>query len=352
LTEALEERSTPEAALRFAEEDARQLILALYRGVLQRDGDENGVSTWSKRLINGVANTSDIIRAFINSDEFQYSHQRNLWAPPGHFYSPIGDREEASKACAIAERRPFPKSIVGIDIDRSEILRTWSNLVPFLQDCEFPIKLSPGFRYAFDNPSYSFGDGGVLQAMIRHFAPKRIIEIGTGWSSACIVDTVERYRTNNCEIVFVDPHPQLSSRLVGDTKLRVRSFVCGVQDVPLELFSMIERNDILFIDSTHVVRTGSDVCRELFEILPSVASGVLVHFHDIFWPFEYPRLWAVEENRSWNELYALRAFLMYNKEWEIIMFNDLLAKLERETIAATWPAFFRNTGGALWLRRK
>ncbi len=120
-----------------------------------------------------------------------------------------------------------------------------------------------------------------------------------------------------------------------------------VQHVPLSVFAALEAGDILFVDSTHVVRTGSDVCFELFEVLPCLARGVLVHIHDMFWPFEYSRQWAVEENRSWNELYAVRAFLSYNDAWRIVLFNDYLAKLERGMIEATYPQFLRSTGGAL-----
>ena len=98
----------------------------------------------------------------------------------------------------------------------------------------------------------------------------------------------------------------------------------------MSVFDELNEGDILFIDSTHVLRTGSDVCFELFEVLPRLAPGVLVHFHDIFWPFEYPRAWVVDENRSWNELYAIRAFLMNNSDWHIIFFNHYFAKTGRE----------------------
>ncbi|MEQ1935159.1 MAG: class I SAM-dependent methyltransferase, partial [Fimbriimonadaceae bacterium] len=148
------------------------------------------------------------------------------------------------------------------------------------------------------------------------------------------------------------PYPALLLSLIGGAADRVRIFDEPVQQVPLTIFGELQAGDILFIDSTHVLRTGSDVCFELFEILPRLAPGVVVHFHDMFWPFEYPRFWAVDENRSWNELYAVRAFLSYNSKWRIMLFNDYLAKLERPMIEATYPKFLRNSGGALWLRRE
>jgi hypothetical protein len=100
------------------------------------------------------------------------------------------------------------------------------------------------------------------------------------------------------------------------------------------------------------MRTGSDVCFELFDILPRLRPGVLVHFHDIFWPFEYPYQWAVDENRSWNELYAVRAFLMDNPNWRIVMFNHYFATFQRSLIESTVPHFLKNTGGAFWIQKQ
>jgi len=137
-----------------------------------------------------------------------------------------------------------------------------------------------------------------------------------------------------------------------DDVSRVEIIQQNVQQVPVTLFDELRAGDILFIDSTHVLKTGSDVCFELFDILPRLASGVFVHFHDIFWPFEYPREWVISENRSWNEQYALRAFLTRNDAWEIMMFNDYFGLFERPMIASTYPPFLRSFGSALWLRRR
>jgi len=150
----------------------------------------------------------------------------------------------------------------------------------------------------------------------------------------------------------VHSNPTLLFDLIGEAASRVRLLKCPVQQVSLSIFDALQAGDILFIDSTHVLRTGSDVCFELFEILPRLSSGVLVHFHDMFWPFEYPRTWVVDENRSWNELYGVRALLTDNDAWRVLLFNDYLARLERPMIEATYPQFLRNSGGALWLMRR
>jgi Methyltransferase domain len=274
-----------------------------------------------------------------------------LYVPPGHFFSPIVDPAEADRHISRLEATPMPLFLDGINIDREQMIEKWNSLLPFLDNIPFSQFKAPGFRYRFENPSYSWGDGSILYAMLRSHQPRRVIEVGSGWSSACALDTADRYFKNECEFTFVDPYPQLLNSLIGKLAKNVRVIEMPIQQVSVSAFEALEAEDILFIDSTHVLRTGSDVCFELFEVLPRLASGVLVHFHDMFWPFEYPRLWAVNENRSWNELYAIRAFLTNNDDWRVVFFNDYFAKRERKLIAASYPDFLKNSGGALWLQR-
>jgi hypothetical protein len=342
----------------YARKRAEQFITALYRAFLGREPDQSGFEHWVNAVLGGVTLAS-IAEQFIASEEYiakknkEYVEEKDikLFFPPGHFYSPIVNPAEADHHLAALEGAPTPESVSGVMIERAEMIRLWRKLLPFLTTTPFHESLRPPFHYAFDNPYYSWGDGSVLHAMIRHHRPRSIIEIGSGWSSACTVDTVEQYLDNDCKMTFIEPYPTLFLNLIGEAASRVRIFENPVQQVPLSIFDALHAGDILFIDSSHVMRTGSDVCFELFEILPRLSPGVLVHFHDMFWPFEYPRSWVVEENRSWNELYAVRAFLSYNSNWRIILFNDYLAKLERPMIESTYPKFLRNSGGALWLQR-
>ncbi len=335
---------------RAAQEEAQRFVAALYRGVLRREPDEPGSAHFVKAVLAGRSHAS-IVEEFIGCEEFKTHAAVKFFVPPGHFYSPIVDPIEADRYLASTEAHPPPGSVPGVALDRAAMIRTWQNLLPFLATIPFPGPKGSQLRYCFDNPAYSWGDDSVLHAMLRLHRPKRLIEIGSGWSSACTLDTVDRYLDGACDLTFVDPHPQQLRDILGDAASRVRILEMPVQHVPLSAFEALEAGDILFIDSTHVVRTGSDVCFELFEILPRLARGVLVHIHDIFWPFEYPREWVVDENRSWNELYAVRAFLSYNDSWRIILFNDYLAKLERPMVERTYPQFMRNSGGALWLQR-
>jgi predicted O-methyltransferase YrrM len=290
----------------------------------------------------------------VSSPKQNRAGSHKLYYPPGHFYSPIVDPAEADRHLSAIESRPSPESVPGIVIDRAEMVRTWHKLLPLILDSPFGGTPSSDCRYSLENPYYSWGDGNVLQAMIRLYRPKRIIEIGSGWSSVCMADTVTHYLDGDCELTFIEAHPQRLHDLLGAgiASKNIAILESRVQDVATDIFDRLSTADILFIDSSHVLRTGSDVCYELFDIMPRLAAGVLVHIHDIFWPFEYPRRWAVDENRSWNELYAVRALLTHNECWNIVLFNSYLAQLERDLIGRTYPDFYRRSTAALWLQRR
>lgn len=337
--------------MQIDEFDGERFVADLYRGILRREADPDARKHFVG-LLRGGMSVQDLVDALLASDEFRAQQNQVVpWAPHGHFYSPIVAPADAERHLARLLQSPPARALPGIALDPGAMIARWHALLPLLTSAPFPAEKNDSFRYAFENPAYSWGDGLVLQAMIRHFRPARIVEIGSGWSSACMVDTVERYLDPGTELTFIEPSPELLQKTVGDTSLRTTLHACGVQDVPLALFESLRAGDILFIDSSHVLKTGSDVCFELFEILPRLAAGVVVHFHDIFWPFEYPSEWLLQENRSWNEAYGVRAFLTHNSDWEILLFNNYLAQVEQAAIAATLPQFFKNPGGALWLQR-
>ena len=124
----------------------------------------------------------------------------------------------------------------------------------------------------------------------------------------------------------------------------------AVQNVPLAAFEELGDNDILFIDSSHVCKAGSDVNFLVFNVLPALAPGVVVHFHDIGWPFEYPLQW-IADGRAWNEAYLLRAFLQYNRSFEILVFNSYAYRTFRSFFEKRMPLYLERPGGSLWLRK-
>lgn len=331
--------------------EAQDIVRMIYEGVLRRPPDEVGMGYYVQEFERGRSIAS-VMQDFLDSDEFKAKNSSvSLFVPPGHFYSPIVEPREAdahlSKLVPVAEA----DHIEGIAIDRAAMVDLWNDLLPFMLSSPFKDELAGENRYAFDNSAYAWGDGSVLHGMLRYFSPKRVIEIGSGWSSACMLDTVDKYLDGNCEIQFIEPYPQLLRTIVGPTQSNVRIYENFVQSVPVDIYDALEPNDILLIDSTHIVKTGSDCCFEMFNILPRLKPGVIVHIHDMFWPFEYPRHWVVDENRSWNEIYAIRALLTDNPNWKIIMFNDYMERFESDLVKKTYPTFLKAAGAALWLQR-
>jgi hypothetical protein len=290
-------------------------------------------------------------------------HVFESWVPPGHFYSPFPDLDEVERRVdTIFDTTRDP---TGIDLRESEQVALFETLADIL-DGDLPFPAGPdaegesdsngdgddrGFRYHLDNPSYSWSDGMVLHALLRHIRPERMVEVGSGYSSAMTLDTTERWLGGDVELVFIEPFAELLRSLLrpGDED-RVTIHEAAVQDVPFEVFDALEAGDVLFVDSTHVVKAGSDVNHLLFEVFPRLAAGVWIHIHDIFFPFEYPLPW-LREGRAWQETYLLRAFLMGNDAFEIRWFQTMMWERHRELLEGRLPAMAKNVGGNLWLQK-
>jgi predicted O-methyltransferase YrrM len=186
----------------------------------------------------------------------------------------------------------LPKEIPGVDLNPAGQLELFSKLKSYHDEQPFTAQRSAPRRFHFENPAYSYLDALVLYAMIRHLRPKRIIEAGSGYSSGVILDTSELFFENSIECTFIEPHPELLKSLMKDGDLqRAELIQARLQDVPLEKFQHLEAGDIVFVDSSHVSKVDSDVNYCLFKLLPQLKSGVYVHFHDVFYPFEYPAEW-------------------------------------------------------------
>jgi predicted O-methyltransferase YrrM len=272
------------------------------------------------------------------------------WMSPGHFYSPIPSLDEVRAREAELFGAP-PPSLPAIDLRDDAQVALVKELARFDAELPFPRTQSPESRYWFENWAYSYADAIFLYSMLRHVRPRRVIEVGSGFSSAAMLDTADRWLPET-SFTFIDPDTStLDALLRPADRERVSIIRARLQDVPLTTFDALAANDILFIDSTHVSKTGSDVNRIIFDILPRLAPGVHVHFHDVFYPFEYPKEW-VYEGRAWNEDYILRAFLEFNSAFEIVLFGTWLARFHRELLAQLMPLTLENPGGSLWLTRR
>ncbi len=270
--------------------------------------------------------------------------------PPGHYYSPCPDLEAVSKYKE--DIYSINKEFEAIELREKEQLNLLSRIADEIYPTiSFPIKKDKKNRYYYDNPNYSYSDAIVLHSMIRLLAPKRIIEVGSGFSSAVMLDTNDHYFNQEIDLTFIEPYPDLlvSISTVNDS-IHNRLIPKQLQEVDTSIFEALNAGDFLFIDSTHVSKINSDVNKLFFEILPRLTKGVYIHFHDIFYPFEYPWEWVCE-GRAWNEAYFLRSFLMYNEHFQIIYFQDMLFKKHQDYFKRKMPLCLKNSGGNIWLRK-
>lgn len=270
--------------------------------------------------------------------------------PAGHYYSPIPDRDEVISY--IKSRRLRTMELPDVILNKESQFRLLNDYVQFYEELPFPEKQSPEYRYYYDNRWYSYSDAIFLYSFLRKHTPKRIIEIGSGFSSAVMLDTVDEFFSHHPEITFIEPYPdRLKSLLRGDDEDKVRIIDKKIQEVQVELFLSLEAGDFLFIDSSHVVKCGNDLQLLMFEILPLLPSGIFVHFHDVIYPFDYSSEW-LKEGRYWNENYFLRAFLSYNSEWIVYFFNNYLALTFNDFFKDKMPLCVKYPGASLYIQRK
>jgi predicted O-methyltransferase YrrM len=271
--------------------------------------------------------------------------------PPGHFYSPIPDLEQVRKDEAAIW--PIPERVVaGIDLHEERQLELLQAFAEFHAELPFPKSKNESLRYYFENPAYGCSDAIILYCMLRYWRPRRVIEVGSGFSSCVVLDTNELCFNGAMEMTFIDPFPELLLSLIKEQDNgRITVLASGLQEVDLSAFDALGRNDFLFIDSTHVSKIGSDVNALFFRILPRLQPGVVVHFHDVFYPFEYPRDWTYQ-GISWNEDYILRAFLQYNDAFQILFFSSFLKHFHEDLFRRSLPLCFEDQGGCLWIQKQ
>jgi len=271
--------------------------------------------------------------------------------PNGHFYSPVVDPADIDPD-RIWPARP---EILGIDFDDLGHERILRETFPrFMPEYDYPEHLdeSPELRQFYTrNSQFSWLDSRALFVLLREWRPRRLIEVGSGFSTLLALDVNQRFFDGNCEITCIEPYPRAFLREdASDGKRLIKE---KVQNVALSEFETLDAGDILFIDSSHVAKTGSDVNFLYFEVLPRLKPGVRVHIHDIFLPHEYGRNWVIEENRSWNEQYLLRALLMHSKGFRVVFGSSYafwrFPELVRDALAH--PKGYAFAGGSFWIER-
>lgn len=283
-----------------------------------------------------------------------------LWQSHGYhvtqlsFYSPLPDTS------AIAES-VFAKvsELPGIDMNDAEQLsllrdfcfRFRAEYVAVMSASKEPV--SPAHFY-LGNDSFESVDAEVLYSMIRTIQPRRFVEIGSGFSTLLALQAVAKNHAEgiDCKFTAIEPYPPESLR--GHLPFSLELKVQPVQEVPLDFFTNLMAGDILFIDSSHVCKIGSDVHYEFLEILPRLAPGVVVHVHDVFLPAEYTRDWIEKQHRFWNEQYLLQAFLCGNRDYEVLWAGAWMKHYHSDELKAAFPSYDPDhvRPASFWIRRK
>ena len=300
-----------------------------------------------KKLIGKILlNTPYLRHAYLSKHHSRFR--------PGHYYSPVPDVDELGERQASIWR---PKQLPGIDLNESEEKEFLHYLISNEASFNVPYKKDPSKLYSGDMPSYPYVDAVVLHAMMAKYKPRNVIEVGSGSSSVCMIDANIQHGIGT-KFTFIEPEPQYCLDNVLKKEDREKHGVTLikkiVQDVSPESFSILGNNDILFIDSSHVSKAGSDVNYILTEILPTLNKGVIIHFHDIYYPFEYTKEYLLQEKLVWNEVYSLHNFLLFNNSFKIVFFSDYMRQKATEGSNSRSSSGFLNDSirpKNIWIQR-
>jgi len=270
--------------------------------------------------------------------------------PNGHFYSPYPSKKDVAKN-AVGPGRPVPPSLTGIETHDTDQWCLWETFDQLSPDSYMSDKIQmETSRYTFENGMFNRCDAATLHCMLRHLNPRKIIEIGSGYTSCVTLDTREYHDLALESFTLIEPYPsRLKERLKPADYDFCKILENPVQEVDTALFESLEAGDLLFIDSTHVCKSGSDVLFEFCEILPRLAEGVVIHIHDILWPFEYPLKWY-EKGRAWNETFMLRSLLANSENYKIMLHPHYLLVTDRERfLNGNWELV--TSGGSIYLEK-
>lgn len=268
------------------------------------------------------------------------------------YYSPVNDLDFLWNNRDLWHDRGTPREI-SWDLDAQlEVVATLSPWVAELRDVPGDAPAGPPV-YHWNNDFWTGVDAIAHYGLLRQRRPRRVVEVGSGWSSLLMAQALRRNESEGTEpasVEQIEPYPReaLLSELPDSWKLQTSS----LQRADLGVFERLEAGDVCFYDGSHVSRTASDVNWFVFEVLPRLKPGVLIHVHDIFWPDDYPDPWIVDQGQTWNEQYVLQAFLMFNDRFRILFGNSALLRYRQPELSRLFGDAGPLAGGAsVWLER-
>ena len=298
--------------------------------------------------------TSMIKRVVWSRTVFEFWQSLGVNVTKKHFSSPIPDLRELARRENLWTQE---RTAAGIDANLEGQLNFLDEIFPkYKSELTFSVdKTNVPHEFYLNNAGVGLEDAGVLHCMIRHFKPRTIIEVGSGNSTlvsarAVLMNEKEGFP---CTLTAIDPYPRkyLRDGIPGFNKLIIEK----LEQTDTSIFEQLGENDILFIDSSHVLRAGNDVKILYLEVLPELKKGVVVHSHDVFLPYDYPRKWVIDQMDFWTENYILQAFLCLNREYEVLFGNHCMLFKYPEKMQALFPRpqdYRAHVPSSFWYRRK
>lgn len=294
------------------------------------------------------------VRCLLNTAPFSWWEKKGFHVLPVHYYSPIPDTRLLSDELF---SRVAP--LTGIDLrphDQVALIQQLSSLYRREWDAWPAEPTAKPHDFYTSQTSFRCVDAHVLYGIVRHFKPRRVIEVGSGFTTMLTAAAVNVNRAEDpdykCVFTAIEPFPNdtLRQGFPGLDEL----LPLPIQEVPISRFLELEENDILFIDSTHTVKIGGDVVHEYLHILPHLRPGVLVHAHDIFLPFEYPRAWIDNKQWFWAEQYLLQAFLTFNESFRILWMSHLMHRTKADILKGLMAWYDQDTPyvSSFWMQRR
>jgi len=274
--------------------------------------------------------------------------------PLDHYYSPVPNNRALAREPARSRVWPRdPAATPGVDWRDQQQVSLVRDEFAKQSELSFPDGPTGDRRdYHAQSEMFSRLDASVLAALLRRFRPRRMIEVGCGWSSLVTARVNREYLEGSMHFTCVEPYPPefLSDGIDGISEL----IVSPVEQLALETFQQLGEGDVLFIDTSHTVKTGGDVVFLFGEVLPRLAPGVVIHIHDMFLPRDYPQEW-VFDGRAWNEQYLVRAFLSFNSAFRVLLGVGYMSHFHPDVLAGWLPSYperYGDGGGSLWIQRE
>lgn len=264
-----------------------------------------------------------------------------------HFYEPLFNFNKYVK------QWDEPRALPNVHLNVSSQLDLISSFSFRDELASFPLERVYTDDFYYRNGSFEGGDAEFYYSFIRDKKPKRIIEIGSGNSTLIALEAIKKNTSENennaTEVLCIEPYPHPWLK----RKAGIHILDEKVENVSLDVFSKLEEGDILFIDSSHMVRPEGDVLYELLHILPHLASGVYIHIHDVFTPYLYPKDWLSNAVYFWNEQFFLESILVHSKEFKIIGSLYYLLKNHKEEMDQHFPMMkaLGNQPGSFWIQK-